>query len=71
MKWAGQVASTGHRTNACRVLVGQANRKIPLEDTEVEWKVILNNSYGYRLVWLRTGDMGRALVRRVLELRVP
>jgi hypothetical protein len=56
MKWAGQVASTGHRINACGVLVGQANRKIPLEDLDVEWKVILNNSYGYRLVWLRTGD---------------
>jgi hypothetical protein len=42
------VASTGQRTNAYRVLVEQPKRKIPLADLEVDWKMILNKSYGHR-----------------------
>jgi hypothetical protein len=44
MTWAGHVAIKGHRANAYRVMVGQTKRKIPLEDLDVEWKIILNNS---------------------------
>ena len=32
------------------------NKKTPLEDTDVEWKIILNKTYGHRLNWLRAGD---------------
>jgi len=47
---------TRHRTDAYRVLVGKPSRKIPLEDLDVDWNIILNKSYGHRLIWLRTGD---------------
>jgi hypothetical protein len=50
------VASTGHRTNAYRILVGKPNRKIPLEDPDVDWKIIAIKSYRHRLIWLRRGD---------------
>jgi len=54
MKCAGHMASTGHRTNAYRILVGKPNRKI--EDLEVDWKITLNKSYRHRLIWFRSGD---------------
>jgi len=56
MKQTGQVAGAKHRKDAYRVLVGKPSRKIPLEDLDVDWKIILNKSYGHRLIWLRTGD---------------
>jgi hypothetical protein len=40
VKWAGHGASTGQRTNAYRVLVGQPNGKIPLEDLHVDWNIL-------------------------------
>jgi hypothetical protein len=58
------VANTEHRTNAYRVLVGKPNRKIPLEDLDVDWKVILNKSYGHSLIWLRRGTIEGLLCAR-------
>ena len=57
MKQAGQVASTRRRTDAHREGIGgKTSRKIPLEDLDVDWKIILNKSHGHRLIWLRTED---------------
>lgn len=51
------MASTRRRTDAHREGIGgKTSRKIPLEDLDVDWKIILNKSHGHRLIWLRTED---------------
>jgi hypothetical protein len=41
MIWAGHVARMGEKRNACRILVGKPEGKIPLEDQDVGGWTIL------------------------------
>jgi hypothetical protein len=37
MRWAGHVARMGETRNACRILVGKPERKIPLGRPRCRW----------------------------------
>jgi hypothetical protein len=78
MRWAGHVARKGEKQNACRILVGNSERKRPLgrprrrlvdnskvDLIEIEWS---------GMDWLdlaQDRDQWRALVKTAMNLRVP
>jgi hypothetical protein len=78
MRWAGHVARTGEKRNACRLLVGKPEGRRLLGRPRRRW---LDN-IGMDLVEVGWGDVNwislaqdrdrwRALVNSVLNLRVP
>jgi hypothetical protein len=78
MRWAGQVARTGEKRNAYRLLVGKPEGKRPLGRPKRRW---VDNT-GMDLGEVGWGDVDwiglaqdrnrwRALVNSVLNLRVP
>jgi hypothetical protein len=60
VKWAVHVASTGQRihiyTYIYIILVGQPQRKIPLEDLGVDGKMDFKGTGWARLIQLRVGE---------------
>jgi hypothetical protein len=61
MRWAKHVARIGEKRNACRILVGKPEGKIPLQRPRNRWKenmemdeqdVVVWTGY----IWLRIGS---------------
>jgi len=78
MRWAGHVARMGEGRGVHRVLVGKPERKSPLGRTRRRWedniKMDLQEVGGSRGDWMELAqdrDRWRALVRTVMNLRVP
>jgi hypothetical protein len=78
MRWAGHVARMGEKRNACRILVGNPEGKRPLGRPRRRWvdniKIDLREIEWDGMVWIDLAwdrDQWRALVRAVMNLRVP
>jgi len=78
MGWAGHVARMGERKGVYRVLVGKIEGKRPLGRPRRRWedniKIELQKVGCGRMDWIdlvRDRDRWRALVKAVMNLRVP
>jgi hypothetical protein len=78
MKWAGNVARMVAKRNAYRILVGKPEGKRPLGRPRCRWvdsfKMDLREMGWVGMDWIdlaQDRDHWRALVNRVLNLRVP
>jgi hypothetical protein len=78
MRWAGHVAQMGAKRNAYRILVGNRERKRPLGRPRRRWmdniKIDLREIGWDGGDWIDLAqgrDKWRALVRAVMNLRVP
>jgi hypothetical protein len=78
MRWAGHVAGMGEKRNAYRILVGMPEGKRPLGRPRRRWmdniKMDLREIGGDGVDWIdmaQERDQWRALVKTVLNLRVP
>jgi hypothetical protein len=78
MRWAGHVARMGAKRNAYRILVGNPEEKRPLGRPRRRW--VNNIKMDLREIewdggdWINLAqdrDQWRALVRAVMNLRVP
>jgi hypothetical protein len=78
MRWAGLVARIGEKRNVYRLLVGKPEGKTPLGRPRRRWvdnikMYLLEIGWGV-VDWIglaQDGDMWRALVNAVINLRVP
>jgi hypothetical protein len=78
MRWAGYVAGLGEKMNACRILVGKPEGKIPLGTPRRRWvdniKMYLSDIGWCVMDWIDLAqdiNKWRALVRTVMKFRVP
>jgi hypothetical protein len=79
MRCAGNVARTGEKTNACRVLVGTSEGKRPPRGPRRRWedniKMDRRETGWDGVVWIHLAQnidqWRRALVNTVMSLRVP
>jgi hypothetical protein len=80
MRWAGHVAHMGQKRNAYKILVGKSERKRPLGRTRPRWDDNIMSRMDLREIgwggmdWIdlvQDGDQWRALVSKVMNLRVP
>jgi hypothetical protein len=78
MRWAGHVARIEEKRNAYRILVGNPERKRPLGRPRRRWvdniKMDLREIGWDGMDWIdltQDRDQWRALVRAVMNLRVP
>jgi hypothetical protein len=78
MRWAGHVALMGAKANAYRVLVGKPEGRRPLGRPRRRWvdniKMDLREIGRGVMNWIdlaRNRDQWRALVKAVMNLRVP
>jgi hypothetical protein len=78
MRWAEHVARMGEKRNAYRILVGNPEEKSPLGRPRRRWVNNINmdlREIGWNVeigsIWLRIGTSGGALVKAVMNLRVP
>jgi hypothetical protein len=76
VRWAGHVAWIGKKRNACRILVGTVEGKIPLGRPRRRW--LYNNRMDPGEIewddWIDVGqvtDQCMALVKTVINFRVP
>jgi hypothetical protein len=77
MRWAGHAARMGEKRNACRILVGKPEGRIPLGRPRRRWvdniKTDLRESGRDGVDWVNLAqdrDYWRALVNTVMNLRV-
>jgi hypothetical protein len=66
LRWAGHVARTGKKRNACRILVGKPDGKRPTVRPRRRWvgniKMDLRMGVVWTgLIWLRIGTSGELL----------
>jgi hypothetical protein len=67
MRWAGHVARMGEKRNACRILVGNPERKRTLGRPRRKWEDNIrmdlreDGVVWTRLIWLRIGTSGGPL----------
>jgi hypothetical protein len=78
MRWAGHVAQMGTKRNAYRILVGNPEGKRPLGRPRRRWvdniKIDLRKIGWDGMDWIELAedrDQWRALVKAVMNLRVP
>jgi hypothetical protein len=78
MRWAGNVAQTGEKRNAYRILVGKPVGKRPLERPRRRWmgniKMYLREIGWDGVDWMdiaQDRDQWSGLVNTILNLRVP
>jgi hypothetical protein len=78
MRWAGHVARLGEKRNACRIMVGNPEGKIPLGRPRRRWvdniKMDLREvGWGVRdwIYLAEDREQCRALVKAGMNLRVP
>jgi hypothetical protein len=78
MRWAGDVARTGEKRNAYRILVGKPEGKRPLGRPRHRWEdniiMDLREIECGGMDWIDLGqdrDQWRALVNAVMNLQVP
>jgi hypothetical protein len=71
MRWVGHVASMGERWNVYRVLVGEPERKRPLERPRHRWQDNIKMDLQDWMELAQDRDRWRTLVNAVMKLRVP
>jgi hypothetical protein len=78
MKWSRHIARIGKKRNACRILVGKPEGKIPLERPRLMWmnniKMEVRDIGQDGMDWIDLGqDRGqyRALLNTVMNPRIP
>jgi hypothetical protein len=78
MRWAGHVARMGEKRNAYRILVGKPEGKRPLGRPRRRWmdniKIDIREIRWDGMDWIdvaQNRDQWRALVKTVMNLRVP
>jgi hypothetical protein len=78
MRWAGHVARMGETRNAYRILMGKPERKRPLRRPRRRWvhniQIDLTEIGWGSMDWIdlaQDRDNWRALVKTVMDLRVP
>jgi hypothetical protein len=74
MRWAGQVARTGAKRNAYRILVGKPDGKRPLGEPRRRWVDNIKMDLRDGMDWTdlaQDRDQWRAVVNTVMNFRVP
>jgi hypothetical protein len=74
MRWAGHIARIGEKRKAYRILVGKARRKETIGKTNDYINMDLREIRGDGMDWIdlaQDRDQWRALVKTVMNLRVP
>jgi hypothetical protein len=75
MRWAGNVAHMGERRDACRVLVGEPERRKPLGRHRNRWEDNIKmdlKEFGWGIDWIylaQDPDRWNALVNAVMTFR--
>jgi hypothetical protein len=71
MRWVGYVVRMGDTINACKILTGKREGKIPTEDLGVDWRIMSKWILGCEGDVLQDRNQWLAVVSTVMNLRVP